>query len=255
MKLHVITLVLNGMPWLPAIFTALQGVKRIEWVWHVSHGTAFPAGCTSWCKRQPPRLSRDGTTEFLESIQPHPNVRVYESKEWPGKLAMVNNGMDVVQPGDVVMEMDSDELWTPQQIELVCQLFKADPRFNAMEFLCRYFVGPNLILQGNGYGNKPGEWRRAWRAGEGFKFTQHEPPEVNEPRVVMTREATASLGLIFDHYAYATEAQVAWKERYYGYADAVNQWRDLQAASEFPVEASKYLQWIKDHVQVVRVHG
>lgn len=253
MKLHVVTITLDGMPWLPCIFSTLQGLRGLDWVWHVSHGAAAPVGCTDWCNPLPAGLSTDGTTEFLTGLRRHPRVRLYESTLWQGKLPMVNAGMGEVSEGDLVFEMDSDELWTPEQVELAAHMFRVRPDAGGAQFACRYFVGPNLILRGSGYGNKPNEWRRMWRAHKGFKFTKHEPPEVGVSVNYMNPQELANLGLVFDHYAYATEKQVRFKETYYGYKGAVAQWRALQACQEFPTTARRWLPWIKDDVEVVRV--
>ena len=61
---------------------------------------------------------------------------------------------------------------------------------------------------------------------------------------------TEASDLVFQHFAYATEAQLAFKEVYYGYLWAVNQWRQLQAQIDFPVRLADYFNWVEDDTQV-----
>jgi hypothetical protein len=59
---------------------------------------------------------------------------------------------------------------------------------------------------------------------------------------------------VFDHYAYAIENQVRFKERYYGYRDAVKHWRKLQShPGPWPVKLKEFLPWVDDRVMAVRI--
>ncbi|HEY0455673.1 MAG TPA: methyltransferase domain-containing protein, partial [Verrucomicrobiae bacterium] len=60
---------------------------------------------------------------------------------------------------------------------------------------------------------------------------------------------TDALDLVFQHYAYATEAQLQFKEQYYGYPNAVAEWKKLQAA-KLPARLSDHLTWVKDGAMV-----
>ena len=68
-----------------------------------------------------------------------------------------------------------------------------------------------------------------------FRWTAHDPPRlcmsagdgkgVDIASIKPFRHAqTVEKGLIFQHYAYATEKQLGFKEIYYGYRDAIAQW-------------------------------
>lgn len=242
--LHVVTIVLDGMPWLPAVYTSIVGLKT-DWMWHISHGVALPVNCTSWCKSIQPRLSKDGTTEFLREIKCK-CIKLYEKPSWRGKIEMVNAGMDQVRPGDIVMQMDSDEVWQTWQIERVQSLLSTGQYDEAM-FMCRYFITPNRVLTTpNTFGNWLSyEWKRAWYAWRGFKFKTHEPPSFNRRLNTLSAWETARQGLIFDHFAYATRKTVEFKEKYYGYAGAVAAWDKLCNDTRPIVDVSQYLSWVK----------
>ena len=51
---------------------------------------------------------------------------------------------------------------------------------------------------------------------------------------------TEALDLVFQHYAYTTEAQLRLKELYYGYSGAVDQWKTLQAHRSCPLRLGEH---------------
>jgi hypothetical protein len=254
LKLVIFTIVLDGMPYLPWHLPMLNRLA-CDWTWHVIEGVAMPNHCTRWCTKIEPRLSTDGTTEYLDSIAAHPRVRVHRKPSWDGKLEMVNTAMGAVDSQCLLLQVDSDELWQAGQIETIRQMFIRDPSRNVALFTCRYFVGHNIaVLERGGYGNNPGEWARAFRVDPGMRFAAHEPPVIEGlAPVAFEPDDTEKLGLIFDHYAYATRKQVEFKERYYGYAGAAAAWDRLQANREWPAKLRNFLPWVKSDSIVRKV--
>jgi hypothetical protein len=155
-------------------------------------------------------------------------------------------------------------MWTAEQAEGVRRMFAERPEATAAFYLCHYFVGPDkVITSANTYGNHTDyEWIRTWRFTPGCRWQAHEPPQLMRPtedgwrdlsRIRPIRhDETVARGLVFQHYAYATEAQLRFKESYYGYADAVAQWRRLQEAESFPLMLRDYFAWVKDETVVDR---
>jgi GT2 family glycosyltransferase/ADP-heptose:LPS heptosyltransferase len=119
-----------------------------------------------------------------------------------------------------------------------------------------------VVITRDSYGNNRSyEWLRTWRFRPGCRWLAHEPPQLcrqNEDGkwVDLTsldtfrHEETESHGLIFQHFAYATESQSRFKEIYYGYKNAVSQWQRLQEQKQFPVWLKDYFPWVKDDAQV-----
>ena len=75
----------------------------------------------------------------------------------------------------------------------------------------------------------------AWRSVEA-----HEPPILvrrigtassTSGRCARSSTTTEAAGAVFQHFAYATEDQVRFKESYYGYGGAVEGWRELRRRS------------------------
>jgi hypothetical protein len=160
----------------------------------------------------------------------------------------------------ILMECDSDEIWTGPQIRSIVRMFDEWPTATCARFYCRFFLGPNIVAVGeNCYGTNRGEWLRAWRYEPGMTFNTHEPPFLiganGIGEVSVSREHTRSLGLVFDHFAYVTKAQLRLKEKYYQYPDAVKHWMRLQAhLGPWPVKLKEFLPWVDDRAQADLLH-
>lgn len=263
MKLHIFTIVLDGMPFLPMQLNILNQLT-CDWKWTIVEGAAANVHCTSWCKKQEPRFSNDGSHEFIVSLWNHPRVRVVGNKFWPrGKVEMCNAALAHINEPCALLQMDADELWTPEQMDRLPNILH-DGKVLAARFFCRYLMGPNLATQGvNCYGNNAGEWLRLWNYSPGMRFRTHEPPvlvgsagqPIAEHRI-KDRHETEAMGFRFDHWAYVFERQVAYKEMFYGYGGAVQQWRALQQyAGPFPAVLKHFLPWVDAQAKVGPLHA
>lgn len=261
-KLAVFTIVLDGIYFLPAQFFTLSRLSfDIDWHWYIVEGAAANTGSTKWCRPQQPRLSKDGTTEFIRSLAGHPRIHIDQREYWPGgKDEMVNAALAHIKEPSVLLQCDADEMWTPEQIEKICAIF-ATTDATQLLFDCVFHVGPNLVITSkNTYGGRRGEWARAFRFEPGMTM-RHEPPILTSPngRIqtarIMPNEETRKRGLVFHHYAYCFESQVKYKEAYYGYSDAVFHWTRLQNhQGPWPVKLRDYLHWSDDDATVDRLH-
>lgn len=272
---HFFTIVLNGSPF---IQRHIEQFRRIEgpWHWHIVEGVSELAHDTAWSLKRGGRIphdlhragrSTDGTSEYLDALAAEfpGNITVYRKPPgwfWDGKIEMVNAPLANIHEPCLLWQVDADEMWTAEQVHTARRMFAEHPLAGAAFYLCHYFVGPDKVVTShNTYGNHVGyEWIRTWRFTPGCRWKAHEPPQLMKPteqgwcdlakvRPIMHDE-TVSRGLVFQHFAYATEAQLRFKESYYGYADAVEQWRRLQAAESFPVMLKDYFAWVKDETVI-----
>lgn len=259
MKVVFLSIVLDGLPWIASHYPMFRTLP-FEWEWRVVEGVALPKKCTSWCRELKPRLSLDGTTEYLNSLEFDPRVKVYRKLAWDGKVEMVNEPLKSLKETCLLWQIDSDEIWTAPQIARMRQMFLSHDKYTSAQFYCRYFVGPNLVTVERGlYGNQDYDWIRCWRFRNGMHFTSHEPPKMaGDNGLRFSQQTTADAGLVFDHFAYATESTVAFKQQYYGrngtYEHALVGWRKLQATEDFPVKLRRYFSWVKDNVSVRKVN-
>jgi len=108
--IHFLTLVLDGMPFLRWHIDQLQKLP-IPWQWHVVEGLADLKHDTAWSLRTGGRLprgkrrsslSRDGTTEYLDTLQRKfpGQVKIYRKPNgqlWQGKVEMVRSPLTAIR--------------------------------------------------------------------------------------------------------------------------------------------------------------
>jgi hypothetical protein len=202
---------------------------------------------------QKPSLSTDGSSQFIDSLAHDPRVRVYRKELWDGKLEMVNAPLTSITTEAVLHEIDSDELYSADQLRNIIYLFEDDPELTHARFECRYFVSSSLITTDKG---RDDEWLRAWRFKPGMRFISHEPPNLaGNVGKSLNRHETAAMGLRFDHMSWATLSQVEMKSRLYGpkYAKAVDGWKRMQTHIHFPTRLKQFFPWTSPEVEITRV--
>lgn len=252
MRLHVFTIVHNGMPWLAAIFAELNRMSH-PFVWHIVEGPCAATHCSKWMQPQKPGASTDGTVEFLDALAHDPRVRTYRKPIWDGKVEMVNAPLLWIKEECILHQVDSDELYSADQFRQIAYLFEDDPALSHARFDCRYFVAPGIITLDEG---RPSEWLRAWRFKPGMKFISHEPPNLaGNVGKSLNRRETAALGLRFDHMSWALPKQVAQKEALYGprYKGALDGWHRMQRHAQFPTKLKQFFNWADPKVEIGRV--
>ncbi len=266
---HFFTIVLNGMPFLRHHIDMMARLP-FRWTWHIVEGAAELKHDTAWSLADGgildeafhrEGLSLDGTTEYLDELATrHPQKVIVHRKPrgvlWAGKTEMTNAPLASIHEAGLLWQIDADELWSVEQVVRTRELFAAFPTRTSAHFYCSFHItAHHIISKGQAYANNPAyEWRRVWRFMPGDRWVSHEPPKLCRGRqgldidlsVVdpIPHATTQASGLVFTHYAYATESQVAFKERYYGYAGAVAGWKGLCAREGPSVNISDHLPWV-----------
>ena len=278
LSVHFFTIVLNGEPF---IRYHLDVFRRLpfSWHWHVVEGLASLVHDTAWSVEAGGRidpavhahgLSIDGTTAYLDEIgaQEPGRLSIYRKPggvPWDGKREMVSTPLPNIREECLLWQVDADELWTAEQIASVRQLFLDNPDRTAAYYWCHYVPAPGAVVatRYNYAANPAVEWLRTWRYRPGDRWEAHEPPilvrrdrnsvvDVGKMRPFLHDETEAA-GAVFQHFAYATEDQVRFKESYYGYGGAVEGWRELRKAvraGRGPLRLGDYLPWVSDDTLV-----
>ena len=209
----------------------------------------MPVKDTGWMANQSGKVSHDGTHQFLQSLATHPRITVNSKSEWGGKTEMINAALTAFKKDGVLLQMDSDELWTEEQMRRLVELFAANPETNTAQFEMDYMLGPNVkSTSTDGYGNRKNEWIRAWRYNVGLWMERHEPPVFNgnKGKLLDRGKTSMTVGKIL-HMAWVTPQQVAQKQRIYkgGYENACEDWDRLQKNTKWPVKDLKeFLPWV-----------
>lgn len=276
LPIHFFTIVLNGEPFIRHHIEVFRQLP-FRWHWHIVEGVAELNHDSAWCRRlggQIPDnmhrcgLSSDGTTEYLDELAQscRENITVYRKPDgafWDGKLEMVNAPLANVREECLLWQIDSDELWTVDQICTARQMFMDNATKTAAFYWCWFFVGKGLVVgTRNCYSQNPGqEWLRTWLFKPGYGWASHSPPILAKRSYSgewidvasenpFTHAETEKNGLVFQHLAYVTPAQLRFKECYYGYKFAFSQWLMLQKQIRFPVKLREYFSWVHDDTMV-----
>lgn len=270
------TIVLNGMPFIEHHFDIFRRAGG-DWHWHIVEGVGDLKHDTAWSLPHGGRIpgsihsggrSVDGTSAYLDRlVSAYPErVTLYRKPPgefWDGKVEMVNAPLADLRRSSLLWQIDVDEFWTPEQLRDARALFSRHEEASAAFYSCDYFVGPDRVITTRGtYGNRPDtEWLRTWRYQPGDRWAAHEPPRLVRRMVdgaecdvasiaPLGHDTTEANGLVFQHFAYTTEAQLLFKESYYGYPNALAQWRRLQEATGFPLRLADYFDWVRDDAMV-----
>lgn len=278
LPVHFFTIVLNGEPFIRYHLDVLRTLP-FRWHWHVVEGVASLVHDTGWSVAAGGRvdaavhrdgLSVDGTTQYLDEIaaaEPG-RITVYRKPDgmfWDGKREMVSAPLPGIKEECLLWELDSDELWTAEQIESMHRLFARERQRTAAYYWCHFVPAPGAVVTTRyNYSQNPAfEWLRTWRYRPGDEWEAHEPPilvrrtHIGRVDVAKIRpfvhEETEQAGAVFQHFPYATEAQVRFKEDYYGYRGALAGWRELKKdvqLSRGPLRLGDYLPWVQDDTLV-----
>jgi glycosyltransferase involved in cell wall biosynthesis len=275
LPIHFFTIVLNGEPFIRYHEDVFRHLA-VPWHWHVVEGVASLRHDTAWSmaggghiadKIHDRGRSNDGTSMYLDELAERfpDNVTVYRKpldEFWDGKKEMVNAPLANIKEACLLWQIDNDELWTVEQIATVHDLFTNNPDRTAAYYWCWYYVGPDKIISTRyNYAQNPQqEWLRTWRYAPGATWAAHEPPMLvaaggkagaatptDIARVnPFTQDEMEQEGVVFHHFAYATEAQLTFKEVYYGYKDALARWRNLQTHRGSGA-LKDYFGWVADN--------
>lgn len=274
LPIHFFTIVLNGEPFIRYHEQVLSQLP-VWWHWHIIEGVALLSHDTSWSVASGGHIStavhdrgwsNDGTSEYLDDLlrRMPDRVTLYRKPHgefWDGKLEMVNAPLPNIKEPCLLWQIDSDELWTLEQVMAVYRAFRDNRKRTAARYWCWFFVGSDKVVSTRyNYGQRATEWLRTWRFRPGDFWARHEPPILARKRIFrcrpvdvatiapFTQDEMESYGAVFQHFAYATEAQVTFKEKYYGYTGAVEQWRKLQQITG-PGLLRAYLKWVPDNAR------
>lgn len=278
LPVHFFTIVLNGEPFIHYHLDVFRQLP-FRWHWHVVEGVASLVHDTAWSVRAGGRidpashargLSVDGTTAYLDQIATDDpkRISIYRKRGgsfWAGKREMVSAPLPNIREECLLWEVDADELWTFEQIVSMRRLFLDQPDRTAAHYWCHYVAAPGAVIatRYNYAANPAVDWVRTWRYRPGDRWEAHEPPILVRPRLggyvdvgkkrPFLHDATEDAGAVFQHFAYATEEQVRFKETYYGYGGALERWRGLREAvgtARGPLRLGDYLPWVTDDTLV-----
>jgi len=200
--------------------------------WVVVEGASANTGSTSWCKPYPDDYhnngkSIDGTNEFLNQLKlKYSNLIFIEpTKLWKNKDEQINKCIQEIKKITnrcFLWEIDIDEQWTIEQIKQSEEILLKEQAKTGC-FLCKYFIGPQLIVIGEWGEGLRLPYRRLWDW-NGEYFETHEPP-----RLVGGNKKGILIPIKFNHYSLLFEQDVKFKNVWYSGQEGIyERWLKLQ---------------------------
>ena len=198
LPVHFFTIVLNGEPFIRYHETMLAQLP-FRWHWHVVEGVAALRHDTAWSTatggRVPDEIHRDGrsndgTSEYLDDLARRfpGQVTIYRKPPgefWDGKKEMVNAPLPNITEECLLWQVDTDELWTVDQVSAMRRLFSTPIR-SATPPITGAGISSDPIrssARATTTPQNPGqEWLRSWRFTPGDHWAAHEPPTLVRPQ-------------------------------------------------------------------------
>lgn len=253
MKNVFVTPVHRAMPWLtfhyPTFRELVPSFMVKDWEWWLMFGEcreySYAAG----------RFLDDGSRAVAESLaRTDPRIHVVDAP--PNKWTMedcANYPLHGRTETVLYWKLDADEVWTEEKIGRINLMFRDLPNKNVAYFRCRFFVGPDIIVTSRDTwgGAQHYEWKRVFRMEPGQKFGEESPPIIAgcEERAI-DKDYTERLGMIFDHFAYATEDQARMKSIRWQQPATLDGWRRLQANTKWPARLIDYFPFVQPETTV-----
>jgi len=248
LPVHFFTLVYNGMPFIKYHLEVFK-MLPFKWHWHIIEGPA-QHGQDRGSKHHKARggdvtvTQDDGTTAYLNEIMSDPRVTVYRKDIWNGKVDMANAPLQNIKEKCVLWQIDSDELYSLEDLTKAYNLFMMRPEKNIGIIGFYQFVGPNkYVLELDKYDTLLDTWgthkyARLFRYVPGLKWTSHAPPTLSYDKI-----KSIDLNMRIHHYAYVLEKQIEFKSQYYGYRKFLDKWRKLQE-TDGVVKLGDFFPWL-----------
>jgi ADP-heptose:LPS heptosyltransferase len=249
---HFFSLIEKDEPFLGYHLGMLRRLP-FNWHWHVIDGrhAAVPAR----------------TLDQIAAGQPH-HVTLHrppDGQSWQDRVAMASSAIAAIAVPCLLWHLQPDELWTVEQIGGARALLQRNPQLGAAYFMRHSFVGSDRVLAGiDGLkGDQRNEGLQLWRFEPGDMWLAQIPLRLCRQSAAgqwfdvaeghaLIHEETAAAGLVFQHYALASEAQAVLLDCAGDHPDPASAWRALQTAA-LPCRLSDYFGGVSDTTLVERV--
>ena len=230
--------------------------------WVVVEGASKSSGSTSWCKKIPANIHKngasvDGTREFLDQLSSDCKNVIYIPSNgfWESKDHQVNVAIEEIKKITkkcFLWQVDIDEQWKAEDLgaaEEEILLFN----YKVGSFRANCYIGKNLMAIGDWGECSTYGYTRLWQW-EGEKFIAHEPPILDG---LMGKDALL-LSPRFNHYNYYFEKDVLFKDQWYGGHEQIyDRWKLINKLPRhmFPLHISNLITgpWGKSSSSIIYV--
>lgn len=224
-------IVLNGEPFI---------LRNLRTIYPYAHQILIVEGASPKAAHAatPSGHSADGTLEVLQDYirREDPENKVilvtaescgYSNGFWPGDKDEQSQAYAKKANGDWLWQVDVDEFYLPEDIELVRQYLCRHPEKTCLTFNpCHFWGGLDYVVRGGlfmsrSFAGEPfGAVRRIFRWGPGYEYLTHRPPTVRNASGISSDSNKVNISRIYPsvrmyHYFMVFPKQVLNKGRYY----------------------------------------
>ena len=227
-------IVLNGEPFirytLRALYPFAHEIIVVEGATYGAKNVATPDG-----------HSRDTTLDTLRQFKaeedPHNKLLIITQDGFWSEKDEMSQAYANRATGDYLWQVDVDEFYMPDDIQIIIRLLRDDPTITAVSFKTITFWGaPDYAVDG-WYLRRGAEiYHRLFKWGDRYRYVTHRPPIVHDSHSQdmrdlhwLTAEDTEKLGIRMYHYSLLLPKQVIEKCDYYSHAE----WAKRQGALDW----------------------
>lgn len=213
-------IVLNGMPFVKYCLRQLYPFAH-EII--VVEGASKKAAAIS----TPDGHSIDGTLDalyqFKDEEDPEDKVQIIvKDGFWNGKDEQ-SQAYAERATGDYLWQVDIDEFYKPEDMQIIIQMLSDDPDITAISFKMITFWGGFDYITDGWYLRRGAEiYHRLFKFGQGYQYVTHRPPTVIDPSGRNLRDLNwidgytlNRMGIKLYHYSLTFPKQVLEKAAYY----------------------------------------
>ena len=162
--------------------------------------------------------SSDNTVDLIKNFpDPDGKITLVASRAWNHKDDMCNAIVPHIT-GDILWQLDLDEFYHPEDIDLVLSIMEETPDFTAAYFPVYHFWHGFDTVTCEGHWETP--FKRIHRFGRGSFWLSHEPPVLADVNGIPWESKGRTInfgdyGVWLHHYSYVTEEQARWKAQFF----------------------------------------
>jgi len=223
--------------------------------------THYWDGDAAWAT--PNGSSTDNTVQIIREFpDPENKIKLIESDGfWDGKTEMTNEWSKHMT-GDYIWVISTDEFYFEEDVKKILNLLNTQIP-DQVDFYANHFWGDfgHCIdeFTGASWGNDT-PWERIFRHVRGAKWARHEPPWYLHPdglltnqKRLITRDQTLNLGIKMNHYAFVSEKQINFKQRFYKNESYGPLWNEWKKNHNIPlIKGATTVKYEEDHPKVIQ---
>jgi len=188
----------------------------LDSVYPLANQILVAEGPVKWWQTQGVTTSTDRTNKILDEYPDPRGIMKIVHGQYSEKDEQANAYMGYLD-ADYLFNLDSDEVWKPEDIETIVRLMRDNKYTSVGVRSCTFYGGFERYI--TGWEQKKDQFIRAFKVTKGSRWVTHRPPTISDPGWPASHLDSDTLfnqhGVQFYHMSYIFPRQVYDKTRYY----------------------------------------